>query len=116
AEGVSQVSMCLIPGLHCQPPRAGDSRLVRWAMVLGSRASLVFDTAGLYQFKTRFRPRFESRYVCAYPRATLGSLASFVQVLGVLDLSPRKLPGLIRSKLRRHRHGPPPAPLGERHR
>jgi phosphatidylglycerol lysyltransferase len=114
AEGVSEVSLCLIPGLHCRQPRSGDSRLVRWAMTLGSRVSLVFDTAGLYQFKTRFRPRFESRYLCAYPRATLGSLASFVQVLGVLDLAPRKLPGLIRSKLRRHRNGPPPAPLDHR--
>jgi phosphatidylglycerol lysyltransferase len=110
AEGVREVSMCLIPGLHCRQAMPGDSPLVRWAMVWGSRVSWVFDTAGLYQFKTRFRPRFESRYLCAYPGATLGSLWSFVQVLGVLDLSPGKLWHSIASKTRRLFGSSPPSP------
>jgi phosphatidylglycerol lysyltransferase len=90
-EGVSRASLCLVPGLHCNRCRPGDSRLIRWALMLSQHFNFVFDLAGLYHFKSRFRPRFEDRYVCVLPKATLGSVWAFTRLCGVLDLSPRKL-------------------------
>ena len=37
AEGVRAVSLCLVPGLRCDVPLAGDSPLARWSMVLATR-------------------------------------------------------------------------------
>ena len=46
SEGVPRVSLCLIPGLRCQTPLAGDSALARRGLVAGTRYfGLVFDTA-----------------------------------------------------------------------
>ena len=100
AEGVPAVSLCLVPGLGCDRPLAGDSSLARWGLVIGSRyANFIFDSAGLYHFKTRFRPRFEARYLCARPRVTPGSFWSFIKVLGVLNLDVRKLAHVIGHQL-----------------
>src|SRR5262249_37876626 len=90
-EGVSSASLCLVPALRCDQPLAGDSRLIRWGLMVSQRLNLIFDHAGLYHFKSRFRPRFESRYVCVLPKATVGSLWTFPRLCGVLTLSPRKL-------------------------
>jgi phosphatidylglycerol lysyltransferase len=101
-ENVRRVSLCLIPGLRAAAPLPGDSPLVRWALALGSRHfNFVFDTAGLFHFKSRFRPRFESRYLCVRPRVTLGSAWSFVRLLGVLELSPGKLARVVGRRLRK---------------
>jgi phosphatidylglycerol lysyltransferase len=89
-EGIERASLCLIPSLRCRRlPR--DSRLIRWGLILGRQFTFIFDTAGLYHFKSRFRPEFEDRYVCVYPKATLGSVCAFTRLCGVLDLSPRKV-------------------------
>ena len=101
-ENVRRVSLCLIPGLRAVAPLPGDSPLVRRALALGSRHfNFVFDTAGLFHFKSRFRPRFESRYLCVRPRVTLGSAWSFVRLLGVLELSPGKLARVVGRRLRK---------------
>ena len=92
AEGVRQVSLCLIPGLRCRAPLAGDSRMARWGLVAGTRYfNLIFDTAGAYHFKSRFRPRFENRYLCVRPRMSLATAVAFVRLVGVLRLDLRKL-------------------------
>jgi phosphatidylglycerol lysyltransferase len=91
-EGVPRVSLCLIPGLGCQEPLPGDSRLARWGIVVGTRYfNLLMDNAGAYHFKTRFRPRFESRYLCVRPKMSLGSAWALIRLLGVLKLDLRKL-------------------------
>jgi phosphatidylglycerol lysyltransferase len=91
-EGLEQVSLCLAPGLRASEPLPGDSALVRGGLAIGSRYfSFIFDAAGLYHFKSRFRPRFENRYLCVRPKATLGSTWALVQLLGVLKLDLRKL-------------------------
>jgi phosphatidylglycerol lysyltransferase len=88
AEGCSSVSLCLVPGLRCETPLAGDSALARCSMVLATRHfNFIHDTRGMYHFKSRFRPRFDNRYLAVRPRLTLGSAWSFVRTLGVLDLS-----------------------------
>ena len=75
-----------MPGLNCQAIE-GDSPLLRRAMGVGTGYfSFLFDTAGLYHFKSRFRPQFESRYVCAAREMTLGSAIGFVGLLNVLKL------------------------------
>ena len=86
-EGVRHVSLCLLPGLRCRDPLPGDSALARWGLVLGTqRFNLVVDSVGAYHFKSRFRPRFENRYLCVRPRMTLGVGLAFTRLLGVLKL------------------------------
>jgi phosphatidylglycerol lysyltransferase len=104
-EDVRRVSLCLVPGLRAQTPLPGDSPLARRALAVGSRYfNFIFDTAGLYHYKSRFRPRFESRYLCARPALSLGSAWALVRLLGVLDIDCGKLARLGYQRLRkRHR-------------
>ena len=102
AEGVDEASLCLIPGLNCAEPLRGDSPLVRRSMVWGTRYfSFIFDAAGLYHFKSRFRPQFENRYVCVFPRVTLGSAWAFVRLVSVLKLDARKSLRIALDRLRK---------------
>jgi phosphatidylglycerol lysyltransferase len=91
-EGVERVSFCLLPGLRCDRPLPGDSALVRWGLALGTGGlNPAFETAGAFHFKSRFRPRFEARYLCVRPRMTLGTAIAFIRLLGVMHIDPRKL-------------------------
>lgn len=100
-ENAQRVSLCLVPGLRAESALPGDSALVRRGLSLGSRYfNFIFDTAGLYHFKSRFRPKFESRYLCARPTVTIGSAWSLVRLLGVLDLDARKLSRVVFRRLR----------------
>ncbi|HUY33309.1 MAG TPA: DUF2156 domain-containing protein [Pirellulales bacterium] len=101
-EGVEGVSLCLLPGLRAGEPRPGDSALARRGLAWGGRYfNFLFDTAGLYHFKSRFRPRYENRYICARPRITLGSAWALIQILGVLDVEPRKLARIVGHRCRK---------------
>ena len=94
-EGVQCASLCLLPGLGCDTPLPGDSAMVRWGLTLGTgRLNPAYATAGAYHFKSRFRPRFECRYICALPRVTLPCAVAFIRLVGALDFNPRKLIGL----------------------
>ena len=94
-EGALRASLCLVPGLRCGNPLPGDSAMVRWGLAIGTGGfNPAFETAGAYHFKSRFRPHFESRYLCARPRMTLGTAIAFIRLLGVMKLDPRKLIGL----------------------
>lgn len=100
-ENARRVSLCLVPGLRADGRLPGDSMLVRRGLMLGSRYfTCIFDTAGLYHFKSRFRPTFESRYLCARPKVTLGSAWSMVRLLGVLELDAGKMARIIARRLR----------------
>jgi phosphatidylglycerol lysyltransferase len=91
AEGAERVSLCLVPALRCSSPMPGDSPLARWGFVLSKYFDFVYDSAGLYHFKSRFRPVFEDRYMCVWPRVTLGSAWAFIRLVGVVELSPLKM-------------------------
>ncbi|HEV3007266.1 MAG TPA: DUF2156 domain-containing protein [Pirellulales bacterium] len=102
SEGVERVSLCLLPGLRATEPRPGDSALARHGIACGSRYfNFLFDTAGLFHFKSRFRPRYENRYICALPKITLGSAWALIRLLGVLDVEPRKLAKVLGHRCRK---------------
>jgi len=102
SEGAERASLCLIPGLGCREPLPGDSAMARWGLVVGTQYfGVLFDAAGAYHFKTRFRPRFESRYLCVRPKVTLGSAWAFVRLLGVLQLDFGKLYGRLTTRWRK---------------
>ena len=92
SEGVQRASLCLLPGLRCREPLPGDSPMVRWGLSLGTGSfNPAYATAGAYHFKSRFRPRFEGRYLCAYPRVTCGTALAFIRLVGALSFDPRRL-------------------------
>lgn len=102
AEGVERVDLCLDLGRGLDERLPGDSRLVRTGLRLITRhLGLLFDAAGLQHFKSRFRPRYENRYVCALPRASIGSLVAFARVTGGLLLDYRALPRILVERARR---------------
>jgi phosphatidylglycerol lysyltransferase len=90
-EQLERASLCLVPGVRCEQPMPGDSAIIRNAMVLSQYFSFIFDVAGLYHFKSRFRPRFEDRFICAYPSVTFGAALSFIGLCGALRLNSVKL-------------------------
>jgi len=51
----------------------------------------LFDFAGVYHFKSRFRPRYESRYICAFPRTTLLSTFALFRISGMLTVNWKQL-------------------------
>jgi phosphatidylglycerol lysyltransferase len=90
-EGLLRASLCLVPALRCEERLPGDSRWIRWSLQASRYFNFIYDVAGLYHFKSRFRPRFEPRYICVFPKATLGSMRAFTRISGALDLSPGKV-------------------------
>jgi len=104
AEGMLRVSLCLLPGLRCRQPQPDDSAMVRWGLAIGTgRFCPAFETAGAYHFKSRFRPHFESRYLCIRPRMTLGAAVAFIRLLGVLKLDPSRLISLAWDRWKKRR-------------
>jgi phosphatidylglycerol lysyltransferase len=92
AEGVQQVGLCLDPGRHCDTPLPGDSFLLRRGLQFGHRhLNVIFDVAGLSHFKGRFRPRYENRYVCTFPKVSIRSTLAFASVSGLLRVNPVKV-------------------------
>ncbi|RLS59160.1 MAG: DUF2156 domain-containing protein [Planctomycetota bacterium] len=68
-EGVQAISLCLVPGkgVNNKAMRGDDCR-VRWLLGLWyKRLNFLFNTAGQDFFKSRFRPRYEDRFLCVYP-------------------------------------------------
>lgn len=86
-EGSEQVSLCMVPAINCTTPLPGDSRLARFMFGLWEkRLHFIFNSRGLYHFKSRFRPEFSPAYLCVRPRITLGSTLSFMKMVGVFQL------------------------------
>lgn len=101
-EGVRQVPMCLDPGRGLDTPMPGDSFLVRGGLNFANRyLGSVFDFAAVQHFKSRFRPRYENRYVCALPEVSIGSLIAFVRVFGVFNLNLRNVARIMTERVRK---------------
>ena len=84
-----------LPAAGVALPRTAAGRqraMVRWGITLGTGSlNPAYATTGAYHFKTRFRPRFEDRYLCAYPRVTCGTALAFIRLVGALSFDPRRL-------------------------
>ena len=91
SEGVQSVSLCLCPAVRYERlPK--DSWIIRRCLQFGfNYASAFFDMPGEYHFKSRFRPRFVRRFICHWPRASVGSMWSTVRLSAALDIDLKKL-------------------------
>lgn len=89
-EEVPSVTLSMLPLIRCEEARPGDSWVLRKIVGLAQkRGGALYDSAGLYHFKTRFRPhRFEDRYICAKPRVGPGMLIAGMKSWGFLEVSP----------------------------
>ncbi len=86
-EGVREVSLCMVPFLRCNEKIKGENALVRRLIVFWSNHfNFLWDSRGLYHFKSRFRPRFLNLYVCVYPKVSIGSIIAFNAAIGVFNL------------------------------
>lgn len=91
-EGIDSLALCLDPARNCSTPRPGDSWMVRRGMTFADQyLGVVFDFAGLRHFKSRFRPRYENRFICARPAVSLDALWAFINISGGLRLDLTKL-------------------------
>jgi phosphatidylglycerol lysyltransferase len=92
AEGIEAVSLCLVPAVGCESPLKGDSAMIRHALTIGLKyLNFLFDFAGIYHFKSRFRPRYEGRYICALPKTNLLTGLALVRMSGMLEFSLRRV-------------------------
>ena len=90
-EGVHEVSLCLVPTLNVKKLH-GDSRFFRTLLkIWWYFGNGLFDNRGLYHFKSRFRPTFEPRYVCGFPKTTPGAVFAMIKAWGMFNVSPRSL-------------------------
>lgn len=83
-EDVSSVTLSMLPLIGCEKPNPGDSWFLRKTITFAQkRGGALYDSAGLYHFKTRFRPhRFEDRFICVRPRVSAGLLIAGMQSWG----------------------------------
>jgi phosphatidylglycerol lysyltransferase len=102
-EGIEAVSLCLAPAVGCDQPLEGDSAMTRHALRMGLKyLNFLFDFAGIYHFKSRFRPRYENRYICALPGTTLLTGLALVRMSGMLAFSVRRVgASLLQKHLKR---------------
>ena len=86
AEGSESVSLCMVPAINCGEPLPGDSRLARLSLGFWEkRLAFIFNSRGLYHFKSRFRPVFSPAYLCVRPGVSLGSTWSFMKMAGLFQ-------------------------------
>jgi phosphatidylglycerol lysyltransferase len=115
AEGIEAVSLCLVPGLGCEEAAVGDSAQTRHGLVFGMKyLNFLFDFAGIYHFKSRFRPRYESRYICARPGTSLLSAIALFRLTGMLTFNLKRVASNLMQKhfKRRQRTHLAAAPAG----
>ena len=86
-EGVERVQLCVDPARNCSTPLPGDGPLVRLSLSWSQKYfGFVFDFAGVHHFRSRFRPYYANRYVCAQPGAPFALLRTFFKATGCFQL------------------------------
>ncbi len=99
AEGVAEADLCMVPFVNCDEPVSGDHWLSRKAIgFTGKHLNWIYDSQGLFHFKSRFRPEFRPLYVCSHPAIDLAAIHYIVAECGFLKISP----GNVVRKVREH--------------
>ncbi|MGC3966227.1 MAG: DUF2156 domain-containing protein [Pirellulales bacterium] len=89
--GVEEVSLCMVAALGCGA-EPEQSSLTGRLLNRGARMlSPLFDLAGMHHYKSRFRPRFEPRYLCVWPAPSLMNTLTTFHLTGVTNFSWKKL-------------------------
>ena len=102
AEGVEEVSLSLIPALNCREQPEGHSQFfARMLQMWWNRFNWLFDLRGIYHFKSRFRPRYEPRYVAALPHFGFLESYAFADILNLFEPNPVALARGISRHLRK---------------
>ncbi len=98
AEGVEQISLCLIPGRNVGQSAfdRGDWRIEKTLSLWFHRLDFIFNTKGQDHFKSRFRPRYADRYLCVAPNHSVRSLWSFLKTMGATNCNHRNLLSQLR--------------------
>lgn len=84
AEGVREVSLCLVPGRGVAEDAYEHGHwlakvlLVMWY----NHLNFLFNARGQFQFKSRFRPRCIGRSICVTPGSSPFSIMSFLHTAG----------------------------------
>ncbi|MFK7777423.1 MAG: DUF2156 domain-containing protein [Gimesia sp.] len=101
AEGVQRAGLCLDLGRDCHSI-PGDSFLIRRGLWFAEQyMTSIFDFSGLRHFKSRFRPEYEKRYACVFPKVTVGSLLAFASTTGVIDLHYGRFAKIVLDRFRK---------------
>ncbi len=104
AEGAEDVSLSLIPALNCDQQNENHSWYFKWILDLcWNRLNWLFDFRGLYHFKSRFRPKYQARYVAASPYFGFFQVLSLTFMWGLLNAKPTTLSRNIGRKIHNHR-------------
>mgnify|MGYP002632736008 CR=1 FL=1 len=100
AEGVQQVSLCLIPGRNVRQSLVdgGDWRIRTTLSLLFHRLDFIFNAKGQDHFKSRFRPHYVDRYLCVAPNNSARSLWSFLKTTGAINGNHRNLLSQLRRR------------------
>jgi phosphatidylglycerol lysyltransferase len=86
-EGVAEADLCMVPFVNCQKPLEGDHALSRKTLTfIATHLNWIYDTQGLYHFKSRFRPEFRDLHVCVYPSINVGWINYIVMECGFLNI------------------------------
>jgi len=89
AEGVLEADLCMIPFVGCEEPLKNDNWLARKMICLiAKRMNWIYDSQGLFHFKSRFRPEFRQLFVCVNPRINAVWIHYLVAECGFLRINP----------------------------
>lgn len=105
SEGVAKVSLCIVLGKEDEAAEPEGHWLIRYGLRMQYRnLNTMFNSQGQDYFKQRFRPKYEARYACVWPRSSPQSLLSFMKTSNALLPSPmnlaRNMARSIRNRLR----------------
>lgn len=98
SQGISSVSLCMMPFFNCCEKHPQDNAFLRNCNVFWFRhLNWLFNAKGLYLYKSRFRPIGRPMFTVAYPRT---SLASLISAFKHWELSSVLPPSVIRNRLK----------------